>query len=253
MDERTRRELAAFADGSLEPTRRAAVEERVGGSPELLAAVERQRRVADALRAVDAPAPAGLRERAEAARAARPPRRSRRRFAVAGALTAFAAAVGLAFLVVSPGKGGPTVLEAAALGERASRLAAPVADSGEPRLLRVRAEGLAFPNWAPEFAWRAVGGRRDELDGRRATTVFYENRGGARVAYTILSGEAIAASAGARPAVREGVQLKSIRAGGRVIVTWLRAGRTCVLSGAGVPTAVLLKLAGWRGRGAVEV
>jgi hypothetical protein len=52
-------------------------------------------------------------------------------------------------------------------------------------------------------------------------------------------------------AVREGTELRSIERGGRLVVTWLRGGHTCVLSGAGVKPAVLLDLAGWRGKGAI--
>ena len=47
--------------------------------------------------------------------------------------------------------------------------------------------------------------------------------------------------------VRDGLRL---RASGD-LVTWRRRGRTCVLSGDGVPTATLAKLAAWDGDGAV--
>ena len=38
---------------------------------------------------------------------------------------------------------------------------------------------------------------------------------------------------------------------GRHVVTWLRGGRTCVLSGTALPRAVLVKLAAWNGKGTI--
>ena len=46
-------------------------------------------------------------------------------------------------------------------------------------LLQTKIEGLPFPDW-DQFEWRAVGARNDEIEGRRATTVFYDNPKGAR-------------------------------------------------------------------------
>jgi hypothetical protein len=151
------------------------------------------------------------------------------------------------------GAGDPTVLQAAELAERPARAAAPDPLPGGPVLLDRRAEGLAFPDWEAKFRWRATGARVDELEGRRATTVFYENPRGARIGYTIVAGPPIAVPDGARPAVREGVRLRSVRRGDRIVVTWLRDGHTCVLSGAGVGRDVLLDLAGWRAKGAIVV
>jgi hypothetical protein len=39
---------------------------------------------------------------------------------------------------------------------------------------------------------------------------------------------------------------------GRQVVTWLRGGLTCVLSGADVDRPTLLELAAWKGQGAVR-
>ena len=41
------------------------------------------------------------------------------------------------------------------------------------------------------------------------------------------------------------------RDGDRTVVTWLRDGHTCVLSGSGVPRRTMLELAAWKGDGAV--
>ena len=39
---------------------------------------------------------------------------------------------------------------------------------------------------------------------------------------------------------------------GRLVATWERDGRTCVLAGAGVPDDKIAALAGWTGLGAVQ-
>ena len=61
----TERELAALADGSLAPERRAEAEERVGGSHELKDALAEQRGTVALLTAVDVRAPASLHGRVE--------------------------------------------------------------------------------------------------------------------------------------------------------------------------------------------
>ena len=115
---------------------------------------------------------------------------------------------------------------------------------------RPRLSGVAFPNYVAKFGWRAAGARADTLDGRATRTVFYD-RGARRIAYTIVSGRALPAPDGARRAVREGTELRFAARAGTTLVTWVRGGRTCVLSGRDVPTRELLDLAGWKGQGAV--
>jgi anti-sigma-K factor RskA len=91
-------ELAALADGSLDPRQRAAVEARVAGSAELAELLSEQKR-AIALTtsaAADVEAPAALRARIEA----QPRPRSRRRAAVIGAFAASAAVAAAAVVGV---------------------------------------------------------------------------------------------------------------------------------------------------------
>src|SRR5918997_1542560 len=214
-------ELTALADGTLRGRRRARLLAELSSSPQLAERFEKQRRAVAALRSVDERAPAWLRARVE-------PERRRRGFRVsmplAGGLAAGAAFAILLALVLPGGAGGPSVVE--------------------PAVLDARAEGLAFPSWAKDFGWRATGRRMDEIDGRRAVTVFYEKEG-RRIGYTILSGDAIDPPDEARRTVRDGTVLHGLTGDGRVIVTWLRDGHTCVLSGTGVDPAALLELAAW--------
>jgi hypothetical protein len=244
-------ELTALADGSLTGRRRAQLLAEIGRSPELAERFEKQRRAVAALRTVDERAPAWLRARL----APEPKRRRRRRMVfstpLAGGLAAGAAFAVLLALVLPGGAGGPSVVEASEIAARPAEAPAPRPLPAEPALLDASAEGLAFPNWAEEFGWRATGVREDELDGRRAVTVFYE-KGGRRIGYTILSGDPIDPPDEASTANREGVTLRGLSADGRVIVTWPRGGHTCVLSGTDVDAGTLLELAAWQGKGAVE-
>jgi hypothetical protein len=140
------------------------------------------------------------------------------------------------------------VVEAAELASRPATEPAP--KPGPPKLLDTSAFGLRYPDWAEKFGWEPTGRRVDELDGRRAVTVFYE-KDGREIAYTIISGEALDPPEPSAAATREGTPIRYLSDGGRTIVTWKRKGLTCVLSGSGVPATKLLDLAGWKGLGAV--
>jgi hypothetical protein len=251
LDEATIRRLAQLADGSLEGWDRGELEADVAHSPTLRAALERQRTARTALRELDLQASPALRERIATATAS--PRRRparRRRFALAGAMAGAVAAAALAAVLILPSSGGsPTVVEAARLSDGPATGSVAV-DSYNPKLLSADVEGVPFPNWRGEFGWRQGGTRSDALDGRTAQTVFYE-QGGKRVAYTIVSGKGIPAPAGSRPATRNGVHFHSLANGGQHVVTWWRDGRTCVLSSADVGDHELIKLASWKGDGAV--
>jgi anti-sigma factor RsiW len=100
-------ELAALADGSLAPERRAALEARVDASPELAERLAEQRRAVAlaAAAAAEAEAPAGLRARIEAQRGVRRAP-ARRRLVVLAAAGAAALAVALALTVFRSGGSG---------------------------------------------------------------------------------------------------------------------------------------------------
>ncbi len=121
-------ELAALADGSLAPERRAELEARIEASPILADRVAEQERAVALLRGAgdEVEAPAGLRARLDAQRSARSVR-TPRRLAFGGVATAAvaAAAVAVVVLVGSGSHGtryqaalGPTPLAQAAHGPR---------------------------------------------------------------------------------------------------------------------------------------
>ncbi len=214
-------------------------------------------RAVRAIRAANAatPAPAGLRARVTAARGAgtRPRHRGRVRPGLAAGLAGAVAAAALAAILLLPSgtPGGPSVSAAAALAGRPAIEPAPGVRAGDPALLDREAAEIPFPNFAPPFGWRATGARTDRVGGRRAVTVFYA-RGDRRVAYTIVAGRPLERPGGARSTSRAGTEFRSLRIGGRPVVTWRRQGHTCVLvGGPGVRDARLLALAGWRDGGSL--
>jgi hypothetical protein len=246
-DDRLMADLAAAADGTLPPARQAEVEAMAAGDAELAAALDGQRRAMTLVRgaAAEVHAPLALRERLEAdrARLARP--RARRRWFSVALAGAAAAAVLLA--VVLAAAGGPTVQDAAAFASQPPTAAAPPA---EGKLLAAGQDGVAFPEWEAKFGWKATGARKGEVDGRAATTVYYEKDGNT-LAYTIVGGDRLEGPDGARIIDAEGTPVEIFRADGTPAATWERDGHTCVLVGEGVPDAKLAELAGWKGLGAV--
>ena len=202
-----------------------------------------------ALHGVELQTPLRLRERIEAERERARGPAQRRRFTLGGALAGATAAAALLVVLLLPGgAGGPSVVEASELGTRPPTQPAP--EPGRPKLLDASAFGLPFPDWAEKFGWEPSGRRVDEIDGRRAVTVFYEKEG-REIAYTIVSGDALSVPEPSAAARREGTPLRYVKLDGRTIVTWERSGRTCILSGSEVPATTLLNLAGWKGLGAV--
>jgi len=247
-DDRLMADLAAAADGTLPRARQVELEQRASADPGLAAALDEQRRAVSLIRAAagEVRAPLALRERLEAdrARLARP-RARRRWFSVA--LVGSAVAVAL-LAVIFTGPTGPTLDEAAAFGAQAPTGPAPAT---EGKLLAAAVDGTAFPEWGAKFGWQASGIRSGEIEGRDATTVYYE-KDGKTLAYTIVGGDALDAPDDARSITAEGTPIDIFRTGdGRLAATWERDGHTCVLTGTGVPDAKLAELAGWKGLGAV--
>lgn len=139
-------------------------------------------------------------------------------------------AAAVVMLTVGGGPGAPTVASAATLAFRAPLHPAGAESASSETLRWPLAGGLAFPDWAREYGFKAAGTRTDRLGGRVATTVYY-NRGTQQIAYTIVSGGPLSAGAAMSESMRSGTRLWSFNQSGRAVVTWLRQGHTCVLSG----------------------
>jgi anti-sigma factor RsiW len=214
-------DLAALADGALYGPRRAALEARLAGEPELAAALERQR-AAVALIACSAPrAPLSLRMLVEELEAAQPlPSRPRRRLWPALALGVAATLAAFVVLLVGRGPGVDEVLAVA------------LQPATAPASLERPFEGVRFPRYEK---WRATGERTDVVDGREVRTVYYA-KDGRTIAYAIVAG----------PALSEDDALRAVRGDdGVVAVTWTRHGRTCIIAAAGGDPAALARLAVW--------
>jgi hypothetical protein len=178
-------------------------------------------------------APPSLRRRVEERRAPRP---RRRRIAlpvgIAGAVAAAAVAVAL---VVGGGAAGPTVGDAAALALSRPTQPAPAIDTGDIHLVDASVDGIRFPNYEYQWSkWRTVGRRTDTISGRDATTVTYRGPLG-DVGYTIVDGKPLDEPGSAKWVTRDGLRLAVVRQGDATVVTWRRAGHTCVLAGRSGP------------------
>ena len=244
------RDLTRLADGTLKGSRRDRLEQRVARSPELQVRLCAQRRAMAATRSLARLERAPLALHAQYRELVI--RRRRRAPAVALGLAGAAGALAWAIAALGGGQAALTVSQAATIAVRpATTIVAEPASDDHVALPGVQAEGMPFPYWEDRFGWHATGERTDHLDGRLLTTVFYR-RGAERVAYTIVSGSALPPVAVARTTARGGTVLAGSWSGGRPVVTWLRRGHTCVLSGGpGVSFAALTRLAGWRSHGEI--
>ncbi len=244
------RDLARLADGTLDTARRERIADLVAASPELQARLREQRRAVAAARSI------ARRERAPVTlriqHTALLSRKRHRAPALGLGLAGVAGAMVWTLAALGGGQATLTVAQAATIAVRPATAAVAEPPEDQVTLPRVQAAGLAFPYWEDRFGWHATGTRTDRVDGRVLMTVFYR-RGAERIAYTIVPGEALPPAADAGTTVRGGTVLASSSTGGRPVVTWLRQGHTCVLSGArGVPMSALLALAGWQAHGRIR-
>ncbi len=271
QDPQTELDLAALADGSLAPERRAELDEQIQSSPELSRELELQRRALSLLSSSEVAAPESLHERVAALIQGRhladgqhepPPLRQsherrplRQRPARArgharawrpllSATTALAACAALVVILLGGGTSKPSLNEAFALTLRPATMPAPRESQADQSQLAVSVEGVSFPYWAERFGWRASGARTDHVAGRAVTTVFYSDKQGQRVGYAILAGPAPSALGGTLIS-RRGVYYRVLSNAGVPVVTWMRAGHACVISGRGVSARTLVRLAGW--------
>jgi hypothetical protein len=173
----------------------------------------------------------------------------RLRLAAAGALAA-AALAALALALTANGPRGPRVLQAADAALRPATLPAPAQSANRQGQLTRSVEGIAYPYWQDSLGWRATGARTDRLGGRTITTVFYAPVHGAkaygqRIGYAIVAGSALPDPGAGSTVNVKGVRFDVLSSDGATVVTWRRAGHTCILVGRGVDSARLMKLATW--------
>ena len=249
-DDRLMADLAAAADGTLPPARQAELEAMAEDDPDLAAALDEQRRAVTLIQgaAAEIRAPLALRERLEnerarATRANAPPplaldrlRRRRRR----GRLPRHRS---------SPRPSGGRPSRTPPPSPRSPRRARRRAATGP--LLDIDQDGIVFPAWAEKFGWEATGTHTGEIDGREATTVYYENADGKTLAYTIVGGDALDTPDDTTTIEVEGTEVEIFRADGTPAATWERDGHTCVLVGEGVEDEKLAELAGWQAKGEI--
>jgi hypothetical protein len=195
-------------------------------------------------------APAGLRARIEADRPRAAAVARRRTALYGGTLVSSAALVLVIVVLLLPGgaPGGPSVSEAATIAVRGPTGPGPGPDPHAPLARLDQSVGrVYFPNWGYQgLGWAAVGQRSDQVRGRRMLTVYYQGYS-TQIAYTIVSGPGLPVPSGT--VVRKGAErLRTLSVNGRLVVTWRRAGHTCVLSGMGVTADQLEQLAAWRYR-----
>jgi hypothetical protein len=207
------------------------------------------------IRAIDVRAPESLHRQVESMIADSAPRRGARtgergarsfrlgpRLAAAGAFAAVVVALAIA-IGFSGGSSKLSVRDASALTLRHATAAPPAESSSDHRRLTAAVDGVSFPYWGGHLGWRSTGSRTDDVDGRSVTTVFYANRRGQRVGYAIVAGRAPAQMSGGVVSMRDGTPYRLLTVKGTAVVTWLRSGRLCVISGRGVSGSTLLALA----------
>jgi hypothetical protein len=220
---------------------------------------DEQRYVAELVRSFDAPAPESLHRRVESLIGTRGDSRltrrrgHRRRFSAPLLAGAGAVALLIVAIAITVGTGGGSssalsLRQAAAPTLRAATLPAPRESETDHAQVAAAVDGVPFPYWGERFGWHTTGARNDQLDGRTVTTVFYANVDGRRIGYAILAGSPAPQIRGGVIAWRGGVSYRLLNENGASVVVWQRDGHLCVLSGNGVSSATLLRLASWSDR-----
>jgi hypothetical protein len=221
---------------------------------------QEQRYVAELVHSFDAPAPESLHRWIESlvtTPAGRLTRRADRRRPFSsplgllgtGAVTVAIVAIAIA-LSLSGGSSALSLRQAAAPTLRAATLPAPPESGAHHAQIAAAVDGVPFPYWGERFGWRTTGAREDRIDGRTVKTIFYANAAGRRIGYAILAGTPAPRISGGVIAQRGGVSYRLLNENGGSVVVWQRDGHLCVLSGRGVASATLLRLASWGDRSA---
>jgi hypothetical protein len=239
--------ITRLVDDSLSHVGRPAIEAWAAATPEVAIEVVLQRRVARDLRAGGPPAPQSLIAAVEAR--ARAVGRSHTRYVlpqparwsrtVVAAVAGVALAAVVAGITLRVGAGHPVPSIALASRLAFAHATEPAPSAHNPKLLGVSYVGITFPNYARQFGAVATGQRADRLAGRPALTVFYRLRDGARLSYTVYSGDPVPPPPSTQSVVFGGVPLHLVKTEGLAVVTLVRQGHTCVLAGPVRPDVVL--------------
>jgi anti-sigma factor RsiW len=261
-------EIAALADGSLDPARQEQVRQAIEASPKHVAELERQRRALALLdTAGQAKAPDSLHRAVASLTSAQPAKvrtrpanvrtlpykaggPARLRLLATASVAAVAVAVALA-VGLSIGGASSSVQQAVALTLAPSTQPSPPESRTHSSELTASVGGVAFPYWGERFGWHSVGARTDRIDGRATITVFYQDGRGHRIGYAIVSGPAWPVREGVSR-WRGGVRYRLLHHGVATSVAWSRGGHLCVVSGRRVSAATLLLLASWNDGGAAR-
>jgi hypothetical protein len=265
-DEHIQAQLAALADGSLASSRREPLTAEVQERPELSDGLQRQRDAVAILRSLEeTPAPVSLHRAVESLvdgasqrrhcraswrpRALMPAAARRRRALLPATALAATCAAAVAIALSGQAGGAPTVLQASRVALRPATLAAPRESASDSNALDVSVEGVDYPYWQGSLGWQAVGARHDRLAGRDVTTVYYGSHyapaGTGRLAYAIVGGKALPQPGGT--AVSDGgIQFHVLDLHGATVLTWRRAGHTCIMVARDVPVRTLMRLASWQ-------
>jgi hypothetical protein len=168
-----------------------------------------------------------------------------------GAIAALAAVVVALLAIVLGGGGGRSLSTQQATALTLGHPTAPGPREAKPSsgMLVAAVEGVHFPYWEERFGWRSTGQRTDTLQGRTVRTVFYADHSGRRIGYAIVAGAPAPAIDGGGVHWRKGTAYRLTKAHGAPVVTWLRDGRLCIVSGRGVDARTLLALASWQDAG----
>jgi hypothetical protein len=217
--------------------------------------------LAELVRSIDVPAPESLHRHVQALvdeRTGSSRARSRMgaarsfglapRLAAATAITAAAAAIAIAVGLSGGGSSTLNDRQTAALTLRAATERAPAESHSNHMQLAAAVDGVSFPYWEERFGWRSTGARSDRVGGRTVMTVFYADGRGRRIGYAIVAGSPAPPINGGLLSWRNGTAYRLATQNGAPVVSWLRSGHLCVVSGRGVSGAMLLRLASWHER-----
>jgi hypothetical protein len=252
--------LALAEDRALDPKQRA-VAERLHRDPRASDALQRQRRVATALRiGGPAPAPTLAPAAAKTPRVTAPRPRTLapagwplRGIALAAAVIAAIALVASAIIGSSSSRPSarPTAAQIATLWPMPTTGRRVAADPAHPTQLDISYHGIVYPNFHDREGWHPVTARYDRIGGLPVATVFYQT-GRRRAAYTVVPATGLPVPARATRLRVGGLSLREFRSGDRWIVTFEEHGNTCVLTAAAPrERRWLIRLAAWNGGPAV--